>query len=251
VLAVESTDGLADAAASWIAQPHPTWRVVIAAPATLHDTLTTLLTTVGITPDRITLIADEQHNGPAHALAHAAASGHSEHLLLMHSPAMGLTHDWLTRLIGYSQQPGIAAAGPVVLAPDGRIQHAGIAIPTGTPLHLLHGARPAAAQPVVYNVLAVSGVLATSRTTYQQLNGLHPDHHELTLIDYCLRATASQSDNRIVIVPDTRLRTTGPDPTTNDLPALRRLHHTWTTTHHTDPYYNPNYRTDRGDFILA
>jgi len=51
----------------------------------------------------------------------------------MQGPAMGLTHDWLTRLIGYSHQPGIAAAGPIVLAPNGRIQQAGIAIPQGIP----------------------------------------------------------------------------------------------------------------------
>ena len=48
--------------------------------------------------------------------------------------AAGLTHDWLTRLIGYSSQQQIAAAGPVVLSPDGRIQEAGIAIPDGIPL---------------------------------------------------------------------------------------------------------------------
>ncbi len=44
-------------------------------------------------------------------------------------PAVGLTHDWLTRLIGYTSQPDIAAAGPVVVAPDGHVQQAGIAMP--------------------------------------------------------------------------------------------------------------------------
>ena len=65
----------------------------------------------------------------------------------MQTPAVGLTHDWLTRLLGYSAQPGIAAAGPVILAPDGRIQQAGIAIPDGIPLHLHHGSAAAAAPP--------------------------------------------------------------------------------------------------------
>ena len=53
-----------------------------------------------------------------------------------------------------------------------------------------------------------------------------------------------------MIVPDARLRTTGLDPTTNDLPTLWRLRDTGPTTHTHDPYYNPNYRTDRGDFVL-
>ena len=69
----------------------------------------------------------------AAALAAAADAATAEHLLLMQTPAIGLTHDWLTRLIGYSNQPDIAAAGPIVLAPDGRIQQAGIAIPERHP----------------------------------------------------------------------------------------------------------------------
>ena len=99
----------------------------------------------------------------------------------------------------------------------------------------------------VYNVSAVSGILATRRDTYQQLGGLDPTHKDLTLIDYCLRAT--DTHQRIVIVPDARLRTTGPDHTTNDLPTIWQLRHHWAKTHTHDPYYNPNYRTDRGDFI--
>ena len=87
-------------------------------------------------------------------------------LLIMASPAVGLTHDWLTRLIGYSDQPQIAAAGPVVLAPDGRIEHAGVAIPDGIPLYLQHGLQPTVAPLAVYNLSAVSGVLATRRDTY-------------------------------------------------------------------------------------
>ena len=98
----------------------------------------------------------------------------------------------------------------------------------------------------VYNVSAVSGVLATRRDTYQQLGGLNPQFRELALIDYCLRAT--DTGQRVVIVPDARLRATGPDTTTNDLPAIWRLRQSWAQTHTHDPYYNPNYRTDRGDF---
>ena len=86
----------------------------------------------------------------------------------MQTPAAGLTHDWLTRLLGYSAQPGIAAAGPVILAPDGRIQQAGIALPEGIPLHIMHAAPPATAPSVVHNVSAVSGILATPRATYQR-----------------------------------------------------------------------------------
>ncbi len=175
-----------------------------------------------VAASRITTITTDPATTPAAALAAAADAGRSEHLLLLQTPVMGLTHDWLTRLIGYSHQPGIAAAGPVVLSPDGRIHQAGIAIPNGIPLPLLHGLRSSMDHffgfgTSVYNVSAVSGVLATRRETYRQLGGLNPDFGDLAPIEYCLRAT--DAGQRIVVVPDARLQTTGSDPASNDLPA--------------------------------
>ena len=251
VLAVQDIGGLADAAASWPLQAHPSWTVTLAVPSDALDAATGALTDAGIPGEGITAIPAPVGRHPSAALATAADAVTAEHLLLMQAPAMGLTHDWLTRLLGYSAQTGIAAAGPVILAPDGRIQQAGIALPEGIPLHLLHGAHSSMDElfgygTSVYNVSAVSGILATRRETYHQLGGLDPAYGELALIDYCLRA--GQDDQRTVIVPDARLRTTGPDPTTNDLPAIWRLRQAWARTHSHDPYYNPNYRTDRGDF---
>ena len=244
VVAVADVGGLAEAAASWVAQPHPSWNIVLATPVSVRDAALQALTEAGVPEARITTV-------PGGGLSAAAEAATAEHLLLMQTPAMGLTHDWLTRLLGYSAQPGIAAAGPVLLAPDGRIHQAGIAIPEGIPLHLLHGTRSSMDElfgygTSVYNVSAVSGILVTPRATYRQLAGIDPQYNDLALIDYCLRAT--DTGRRIVIVPDARLRTTGPDPTTNDLPALWRLRATWAQHHTHDPYYNPNYRTDRGDF---
>ena len=193
VLAVQDIGGLADAAASWPLQAHPSWTVTLAVPPDALDAATGALTDAGIPGERITAIPAPAGQHPSAALAAAADAATAEHLLLMQAPAMGLTHDWLTRLLGYSAQPGIAAAGPVILAPDGRIHQAGIAIPEGIPLHLLHGAHSSMDElfgygTSVYNVSAVSGILATRRETYHQLGGLDPAYGELALIDYCLRA---------------------------------------------------------------
>ena len=154
--------------------------MTVAVPAGALDAASRALTDAGIPEERITAIPAPAGRPPSAALAAAAAAATAEHLLLMQSPAMGLTRDWLTRLLGYSAQPGIAVAGPVVLGPDGRIQQAGIAIPEGIPLHLLHGTRSSMDDlfgygTSVYNVSAVSGVLATPRDTYQQLGGLDPE----------------------------------------------------------------------------
>ncbi len=248
VLSIHSADGLCEAAASWQAQPHPTWHLILTAPQDVLGNARAAVHAAGLSPDRVTALAAPDGAHPTQALAAAAAHATAEHLLLMQAPAIGLTHDWLTRLLGYSNQAGIAAAGPVLLAPDGRIQQAGIAIPDGIPLHLHHGASARAAPPAVYNLSAVSGILCTPRALYDQLGGLHSEHHDLALIDYCLRA--GEHHHRTVIVPDARLRTTGADTTTNDLPAIWQLRTTWAQTHTHDPYYNPNYRTDRGDFVL-
>ncbi len=252
VLAVQDERGLADAAESWLAQPHPTWTVVVAAPEHSITACADALDAAGVERSRVSMVATVPGgDAAASGLAAAATTAEAEHLLLMQSPAAGLTHDWLTRLIGYSDQDGVAAAGPIVLAPDGRIQHGGIAVPEGIPLHLLHGSRSSMDNffgygTSVFNVSAVSGMLATRRDIYQRLGGLDPQLGEFALIDYCLRAT--DTCQRIVIVPDARLRTTGADTTTNDLPMIWRLRNTWAQDHTHDPYYNSNYRTDRGDF---
>ena len=241
--------GLAEASASWPAQAHGRWRVVLAGPPESLGAVTAALASAGVEACRVVTVPTAPGADHAAALTAAANAATAEQLLIMESPAMGLTHDWLTRLIGYSDQPQIAAAGPVVLASDGRIEHSGIAIPDGIPLYLQHGAETAVAPLAVYNLSAVSGVLATRRDTYHALGGLDPQFRELTLIEYCLRAT--DAGRRVVVVPDARLRATGPDTTINDLPTIWRLRERWAQTHPQDPYYNPNFRTDRGDFVLA
>ena len=173
----------------------------------------------------------------------------------MQTPAIGLTHDWLTRLIGYSHQAGIAAAGPVVLAPDGRIQHAGIAIPDGIPLHLLHGMRSSMDDffgygTSVYNVSAVSGVLATRRDTYQALGGLDPQlrRPRARSTTACAPADAAPAHRDRPRRPPAHRR---PRPHRQRPPGhLAPAPQPGPQTHTHDPYYNPNYRTDRGDFEL-
>ena len=172
VLAARDPLGLEEAARSWVSQPHPTWTVVLAAPAQTLTACADALRSAGLADSRLTMVATEADTDPAAALSAAADAASAELLLLMQAPAIGLTHDWLTRLIGYGHQPQIAAAGPIVLGPDGRICQAGIALPEGIPLHLLHGVRSSMDNffgygTSVYNVSAVSGMLATQHDNLQ------------------------------------------------------------------------------------
>jgi GT2 family glycosyltransferase len=248
VLAAPPDDALAGAAASWVAQPHHAWTVIIAAPAAAAARAAEVLMRAGIAERQIATVPVSEPD-PVIALAQGARAAQAEHLLLMQAPASGITHDWLTRLVGYAAQDGIGAAGPVVLAPDGRIRQAGVALPDGIPLHLLNGERSSMDHlfgygTSVYNVSAVGGVIATRRELYERLGGLDREFGELALVDYCIRA--GDAGLRNVIVPDARVRIA--TEATNDLAAIRRLRARWRQRHNGDPFYNPHYRTDRGDF---
>jgi GT2 family glycosyltransferase len=249
VIAVTDELGLSEAARSWLAQPHGSWEVVLAGPPDVLPACAAALQAAGIARSCTTMLPIAPGIDRAHALASAAAAAVTDQLLLMQAPIVGLTHDWLRRLLGYSTQRGIAAAGPLVLAPDGRILEAGVAIPAGIPLHLLYGHNPAAASDIVMNLSAVNGVLMTSRATYDQLDGLRPALGDLALIDFCLRAT--DAGQRIVVVPDARVRVTTTEYIVNDIPKLWQLRRNWCGTHAHDPYYSRYYRPDRGDYTLS
>jgi O-antigen biosynthesis protein len=237
---------LTEAARSWTTQSHPTWDVVLTAPPETLHAYAHALRAGGIEHFRITPIATDPATDPIAALATGARATRAEHLVLMQSPAIGLTHDWMTRLCGYCTDPAIGAAGPVVLSADGRIERAGVAVTGGLPLFLLHGLDAIMGGPTVLNVSAVTGVVATRRETFERLDGLRNDLGELALVDYCLRATTSGM--RVVTIPDARLRAIPDGGPVNDFAAIWRLRGAWGPALARDPYYNPGYRQDRGDF---
>ena len=251
-LAVDDEAGLLDAARSWLAQPHDAWRAVVAAPPSRHDAITGALTAAGLERERFELVGADPVAGRVAALQRAADMADAAHLLLLESPLAGLSSDWLTRLLGYSGQPGVGAAGPIVLCDDGRIAHAGVAVPDGVPLYLLHGMRVSMDDffgygTSAYDVLGLSGALMTSRQAFARLGGLNPELGELALVDYCIRAER-ELELRSVTIGDVRLQTTSDGPLANDLPLLRTFADRWRSERRVDPYYNPLLRADRGDF---
>ncbi len=248
-LAIPDPSGLYEAARSWAGQPHPNWRAIVSAPSDQLPHVVQALTAGGVSAARITTIASDPALSPTAALSAVAGRAQTEHVMLMRSPLLGLSHDWLTRLLGYAERDGIAAAGPIVLSELGRIAQAGFAIPDRLPLPLVHAVDGAAAPSAAMNVTALDGALVTATATLHALGGLDPDAGSLALIDYCVRAGEARGE-RSVLVPDVRLRTVGLGPETNDLPRLWELGRRFALTHERDPYYNPNYHRDRGDFRI-
>lgn len=248
---------LVAAVRSWVQQPHDNWHATIAVEPGLQETYLSALAAAGLDTDRLEFL-EVQAGDPGGALAAAAgAASDADDLLLMETPAVGLTHDWLTRLLGYATQAGIAAAGPIVLAADGRILDAGLAIPDQLPLYLLYGQTTSMDHHFgfgtsVHDVTAVGSVLMTNVAVFKQAGGLDPSFRELMLAEYCLRAASGEL--RTVTVPDARVQCSS--HAVNDLVTMRRLARAFAerpgrSPRSGDPYYNPNYRTDRGDFCAV
>ena len=64
-----------------------------------------------------------------------AALAAGEHLLFLNDDTEVIASDWLERLLEFSQQPAVGTVGAKLFFPSGRIQHAGVAILAGRPLH--------------------------------------------------------------------------------------------------------------------
>ena len=248
VVAAADPARLTDAARSWRQLAHERIRVVVAAPADGHAAMTRALREAGYDDAAIEVISASAGDPAAGlaAAAQAALAGGAGHLVLMERPCAGLSRDWLSALVGHSSQPGVGAAGAVVLTQDGRIAHAGLALPEGIALPLTHGIDAAPLRSVTMNTAAAAGVLAVSAATAITLGPLDPGWSALILAELCVRA--AERGLRTVVVADARLQLTGPDDSVNDLPALWRLRRRWLARHPADRFYSPRFRTDRGDF---
>src|SRR5262249_21260852 len=64
-----------------------------------------------------------------------AAKAEGEHLLFLNDDVEVITPDWLECMLEYSQQAEIGAAGVKLLFPDGRLQHVGVVLLDGDPIH--------------------------------------------------------------------------------------------------------------------
>ena len=209
--------------------------------------------TAGVTRGRIvSVLVPDDTPGPEALAAAVAHGGDAEYLLLMPAVSVGLTHDWLRRLIGYVSQDRVAAAGPVVVGADGRVSHGGVALPDGLALHLLYGRRTSIDEHFgfgtsTYNVSALDGAAMMRAEVVHELGGLDHTLREMGLVGLTMRAAATGS-GRVVTVPDARVRALAGEVVANDLASLAAVRAAWLAQRSDDPYYNPGLRRDCGDF---
>ena len=121
------------------------------------------------------------------------ASG--EYVILMNNDVTVLTPDWIKRLLAQCQRPGIGAAGPKLLYPDGRVQSAGIVAGimgfAGSIMVLEDGDDPGymGRGCLTQNMSALTAAcLMVRRSVYQEMEGFADDLPvALNDVDFCLK----------------------------------------------------------------
>jgi GT2 family glycosyltransferase len=180
------------------------------------------------------------------AMNQGASLARGAHLVFLNDDTEVISADWLEALLEYSQQPDIGAVGARLLFPDGRLQHVGITILDGRPVHAFYG-QPAdheghfGGTRVPRNYSAVTGACLMSRAdVFHSVGGFTA---ELDLnyndVDYCLKI--AERGRRTVYTPYAELyhheAATKPGLFPHELEAFQKR---WCKTRPLDPYYNPN-----------
>ena len=186
-----------------------------------------------------------------------AASCRSPFLLLLNDDVVLLSDDWLEPLLAPFDDPTVGVAGPLLLYPDGRVQHAGMYLGYGGIAgHVLRCGNPIGddyhfmiSSP--REVSAVTGAVMMVRTEiYRDLGGLDEGLASyLQDVDFCLRA--GRMGHRIAYTPHAPLLhlesiSVGEDLARPWVRTQRAREHAlfiqrWGSLTVHDPFHSPNF----------
>ena len=180
-----------------------------------------------------------------------------EILVLLNNDTEVIDPDWLETITFYLLQPDVGMVGPLLLYPDGSVQHAGVVLGfRGTADHVMRGF-PAEVDGYAGSLCCareVSGVtaacLAIRRKDYLDLGGL-VDHYATHYqdVDLCLRVRAQ--GKRILYLPGARLyhhESASRGKAYDHLDRALLLDSWGDVIRRGDPYYNPNFSLERVDY---
>lgn len=130
-----------------------------------------------------------------------------EYVILMNNDVTVLTPDWIERLLGHCQRPGIGAAGPKLLYPDRSVQSAGIVAGlmgfAGSMMVLEDGEDPGymGRACLTQNMSALTAAcMMVRRSVYREAGGFADDLPvALNDVDFCLKLV--QAGYRNVLEP--------------------------------------------------
>lgn len=197
----------------------------------------------------------------------AAEAATGDVLCLLNNDTEVIAPDWLERMVGQLDRPGVGVVGALLLFTDGTIQHAGIH--PGVDGLMGHGHKHRSGDDPGYfgrlttphEVAAVTGAcLAVRREVFRSLGGLDAECLPVAYndVDFCLRARSAGL--RVVLEPRAVLHhhesvSRGFD---DDPEGRRRLdgevrlmRDRWGGALDQDPAYSPNLALDGGGFRAA
>jgi glycosyltransferase involved in cell wall biosynthesis len=192
----------------------------------------------------------------ARAMNQGAALARGEHLLFLNDDVDVINPDWLDRMLEFSQQPAVGAVGAKLLFPGGGLQHAGVAVLGGKPVHPFYshpGDDPGYFKGLLAprNCSAVTGACLMTRADVFRAAGGFDEAFPLNYndVDYCLRLRGG--GRRVVWTPHARLYhhelgTRPPEVRPEERDAFLRRWGAVTD----DPYYNPNLSTEHLDYRI-
>ena len=176
------------------------------------------------------------------------AEGTGDVFVFLNNDTLATEDRWLDRLAEYALREDAGAVGPLLLFPDGNIQHAGLVVGYGDRADPIYrGTVPdfddhAFVSPrLPRNVAAVTGAcLATSRKTLEAIGSFDEDLALAGDVEFCLRAHAAGLVNIFagdVAVGHHESATIGRQSHGTDAARLGRVVQANLPR---DPFYNPN-----------
>lgn len=189
-----------------------------------------------------------------------------EYLLLLNNDIEVITPDWIQEMLMFAQRSDVGAVGAKLYYSDGTIQHAGVCLGLGGVAgHYYHHTdreNLGYMGRLIYpqNMTAVTAAcILLRREVWDEVGGLDEDWAvSYNDVDLCMRIR--KAGYLIVWTPFAELyhnesQSRGPDDTPEKQKRFeaeaRRFRSRWTKELEAgDPYFNPNFKTDRSDFFV-
>jgi GT2 family glycosyltransferase len=208
-------------------------------------------------PVEVVRLAGNFNFSRANNLGLAQARG--DFVLFLNNDTEVVDSEWLQTLVWHAELPGVGGVAPLLLYPDGTVQHAGVVLGfRGTADHVMRGFPSdadgyAGSLSCTREVAAVTAAcLMTPRRIVENVGGFNEyfaTHYQD--VDLCLRLRAA--GHRLLVTPRTMLihhesGTRGPRYDFLDRAVL--LDRWGPTIRAGDPYYNRNFSLDRTDYSV-
>ena len=222
---------------------------------------------------RVRVLRDEGGFNFSRLNNRAAREATGEVLVLLNNDIEITRHDWLREMVSQVLRPGVGTVGARLLYPDGRIQHAGVALGLGrfdggpgVAGHFGIGEPGDSFGYMGHNIVCRSvsantaACLAVRRSVYLEVGGLDEENLAVAFndVDFCLRV--SRLGLRHVWTPFAEAvhhesASRGSDQEPSKVERFRRearyMREAWGPVLDADPYFNPNLSRTEGGWVPA